>query len=41
MSLKFEKLVAWQKAVNLSELVHAVSKNFPEYRKRLNKSVYT
>ena len=38
MSFKFEKLVAWQKAVDLPELMHAVSKSFPEYRRRLNKS---
>lgn len=29
MSFKFENLVVWQEAVNLSELVHNVSKQFP------------
>ncbi|MCA4897517.1 MAG: four helix bundle protein [Bacteroidota bacterium] len=30
MAFKFEKLLVWQKAVDLSELVDQVSKNFPK-----------
>ncbi len=29
MSFKFEKLIVWQKAVDLSELVFSISVNFP------------
>lgn len=30
MAFKFEKLLVWQKAVDLSELVDQVSKRFPK-----------
>ena len=30
MAFKFEKLLVWQKAVDLSELVDQVSKKFPK-----------
>lgn len=30
MAFKFEKLLIWQKAVELSDLVHVVSKSFPK-----------
>ena len=29
MAFKFEKLIVWQKAVDLSDLINQVSKNFP------------
>jgi hypothetical protein len=32
MSFKFEKLLAWQKAVDLATVVHELTKNFPEGR---------
>jgi four helix bundle protein len=30
MAFKFEKLIVWQKAVELSDIVNKVSKNFPK-----------
>lgn len=30
MAFKFEKLIVWQKAVDLSEIVHQMVKNFPK-----------
>ena len=30
MTFKFEKLIVWQKAVDLSELIHNTSKKFPK-----------
>ena len=30
MSFKFEKLIVWQKALELSEIVNQVTKNFPK-----------
>lgn len=30
MPFKFEKLIVWQKAVDLSDVVHQVSKGFPK-----------
>lgn len=30
MSFKFEKLIVWQKATDLSERVHVLTKNFPK-----------